>query len=136
MSIYQPGKVMRREKLVEILRAALNSGELRFARQAALTWLAAFPGDLEVSLLQTQVLLAESFAAQAGARVPGAPGTKVPGTKVPGTKVPGTKVPGQLMAALELACRKDPFSAQAYRVLALASQGNDAARYAFALTAL
>src|SRR5512142_1789344 len=129
MSIYQPGKVMRREKLVEILRAALNSGELRFARQAALTWLAAFPGDLEVSLLQTQVLLAESFAAQAGARVPGAPGTKEPGTKEP-----GTKVPQQLMAALELACRKDPFSAQAYRVLAQASQGNDAARYAFALT--
>ena len=64
MSMFQPGNVLRRETLIAMLRAALLTGELRFARQAALSWLAAFPGDLEVSLLQAQAMLAEGRSAQ------------------------------------------------------------------------
>jgi hypothetical protein len=51
--------VMQRETIVKMLRAALESGEYRFARQAALSWLAAFPGDLEITLLQAQAVIAE-----------------------------------------------------------------------------
>jgi tetratricopeptide (TPR) repeat protein len=51
--------IFRRETIIRVLRAALESGEYRYARQAALTWLAAFPGDLEVTLLQAQAVLAE-----------------------------------------------------------------------------
>ncbi len=50
-------KVLRREVLIPILRAAIESGEYRFARQTALSWLAAFPGDLEVTLLQAQAVM-------------------------------------------------------------------------------
>ncbi len=65
MSMFQPGNVLRRETLIAMLRAALITGELRFARQAALSWLAAFPGDLEVCLLHAQVQIAEGRAGQA-----------------------------------------------------------------------
>jgi hypothetical protein len=105
MSAYQPGNVLRRETLVTMLRAALISGDLRFARQAALSWLAAFPGDIEVTLLQAQAIIAEGRA-------------------------------GQTISALEMVCRKDPFSAHAYRVLAQACQGTHLARYSFAMTSL
>ncbi len=50
--------ILDRETLCSMLRAALSSGEYRFARQTALAWLAAFPGDLEVSLLQARSMLA------------------------------------------------------------------------------
>ncbi len=65
MSMFRPGNVLRRETLIAMLRAALLAGELRFARQAVLGWLAAFPGDLEVTLLQAQVLIAEGRPGQA-----------------------------------------------------------------------
>lgn len=56
-------KALRREVLIPILRAAIDSGEYRFARQTALSWLAAFPGDLEVTLLQAQAILPGGRAA-------------------------------------------------------------------------
>ena len=56
-------KVLRREVLIPVLRAAVDSGEYRFARQTALSWLAAFPGDLEVTLLQAQAILPGGRAA-------------------------------------------------------------------------
>ncbi|RPJ50750.1 MAG: hypothetical protein EHM21_04300, partial [Chloroflexi bacterium] len=102
---FQPGKVVRRDVLVAMLRAALLSGDLRFARQAALGWLAAFPGDIEVTLLQAQVIIAAGRPAQA-------------------------------ISALETTCQKDPFSVDAYRVLARACQFDRPARYAYALTNL
>ena len=55
----RPKNIYRREMIVGILHAALETAEYRFARQAALAWLAAFPGDLEVSLLQAQAVIAE-----------------------------------------------------------------------------
>lgn len=50
-------KAIRRDQFETILRAALSLDELRFARQAALTWLAHYPGDLPVNLLYARVLL-------------------------------------------------------------------------------
>src|SRR5512133_3903391 len=105
MSTPSSGKVFRRETIIAMLQAALQSGEYRFARQVALAWLAAFPGDLEVTLLQGQTMIAEGRQAQ-------------------------------VIAALDLVCRKDPFASAAYRVMARAAQGLDAHRYASALSSL
>jgi hypothetical protein len=74
-----------------MLRAALESGEARFARQAALAWLAAFPGDLEVSLLQAEALLLDGRAAAAE-------------------------------PVIQAGWQKDPFAAQAYRLLVRAAR--------------
>jgi tetratricopeptide (TPR) repeat protein len=57
--------IFQRETIMAVLRAALESGDYRFARQTALAWLAAFPGDLQVTLLQAQALLAEERFSQA-----------------------------------------------------------------------
>ena len=64
MNATPPGKVLRREMIVAMLRAALQCGEVRFARQASLSWLAAFPGDLEIALLQAQAIAAEGRPGQ------------------------------------------------------------------------
>lgn len=53
------GKTIDRQTLCQVLQAALACSEQRFARQTALAWLAAFPGDLEVTLLQARAMLAE-----------------------------------------------------------------------------
>jgi tetratricopeptide (TPR) repeat protein len=96
--------VYQREMIVALLQAALESGDYRFARQAAISWLAAFPGDLEITLLQAQAVIAEGK-------------------------------PAQVIPALELVCRKDPFFLEAYRALAWASRELDASRYLRAKTA-
>lgn len=44
-----PNNLMERRTLLQILQAAVDVQSYRFARQAALSWLAAFPGDLEVN---------------------------------------------------------------------------------------
>jgi hypothetical protein len=96
---------VRRDKLTAMLRAALESGENRFARQAGLAWLAAFPGDIEVTLLQCQAVIADGRPAQA-------------------------------LPALEMVLRKDPFCAEALRLMARACKGSDPARYLTAATGL
>lgn len=53
------GRTIDRQTLCQLLQAALACSEQRFARQTALAWLAAFPGDLEVTLLQARAMLAE-----------------------------------------------------------------------------
>lgn len=63
--IHRYENILQRATLLAMLRAALESGETRFARQAALNWLAAYPGDLEVTLLQAQVFLADGRPNQA-----------------------------------------------------------------------
>lgn len=50
---------LSRAEFVEILQAALFAKEHRFARLAALKWLSAYPGDLQVSQLYAQVLVGE-----------------------------------------------------------------------------
>lgn len=64
MSALQAGKVLQRDALISMIRAALQSGDYRFARQAALAWLAAFPGDLEVTLFHAQAVLGDGKPAQ------------------------------------------------------------------------
>lgn len=48
-----------------ILNAALDSQSFKFARQAALSWLAIYPGDLGISLLLARALIGEGKEAQA-----------------------------------------------------------------------
>ncbi|MBE0696040.1 MAG: hypothetical protein IH586_03870, partial [Anaerolineaceae bacterium] len=95
--------VFQRNTIVEMLKAALESGDYRFARQTAISWLAAFPGDLEITLLQAQAVIAEGK-------------------------------PAQVIPALDLVCRKDPFYLEAFRALAWACRELDASRYVRAKT--
>lgn len=50
---------------LQVLQAALNVDQPRYARQAALDWLAAFPGDLGVACLYARALIAEQRLQQA-----------------------------------------------------------------------
>jgi hypothetical protein len=48
---------LSRSLVLTLLRTAIDVGETRFARNTALSWLTAYPGDLNVSLLHAQALL-------------------------------------------------------------------------------
>ena len=43
--------VVRRGKFLTLLQTALSNREFQFARQAALIWLASYPGDLLISFI-------------------------------------------------------------------------------------
>ncbi len=43
--------------VMSLLKAALDLGEIRFARRLALSWLTVFPSDLQISLLHAQALM-------------------------------------------------------------------------------
>lgn len=58
-------RAIRRETILAMMKAALQSADYHFARQCALTWLAAFPGDIEISLLQAQAIIADGKPGQA-----------------------------------------------------------------------
>ncbi len=47
---------LKRATLLTLVRTALTVGEAHYAQRAALAWLAAYPGDLLISLLQAQAL--------------------------------------------------------------------------------
>jgi tetratricopeptide (TPR) repeat protein len=55
-----PTKPMSRDLMITLLKAALLVGERKYARRIALSWLAFYPGDLEISLLHAQALLQEA----------------------------------------------------------------------------
>ena len=55
----QISRGLTRTTLILLLRAALETNELRFARQTALSWLSLYPGDLEVNVLLAQVFKSE-----------------------------------------------------------------------------
>lgn len=110
MSAIPAGRAIKRETMLVMLRAALDGGEYRFARQAALSWLAAFPGDLEIAMLQAQAILSEFR--------------------------PGDPQYGRAVAALESICVKDPFYVEAHWMLARAVQGSDPRRYAEIVSSL
>lgn len=59
------GGPIRRDLFLMVLKSALQLKEIRFARQAALAWLAAFPGDLPVNTLYAGVLMEEGHPEQA-----------------------------------------------------------------------
>ncbi|NLB71106.1 MAG: hypothetical protein GX797_03765 [Chloroflexi bacterium] len=48
--------IVRRGKFLTLLQTALTNREYQFARQAALIWLASYPGDLLVNFIYAQVL--------------------------------------------------------------------------------
>jgi hypothetical protein len=49
-------RIISRAQFIELLRSAISGGSSRFARRAALAWLAAYPGDLQINLLYAQTL--------------------------------------------------------------------------------
>ena len=53
---------IEREQFLTILQTAISVREYRYAREAALAWLAVYPGDLTVSLLYAQVMLGDQRA--------------------------------------------------------------------------
>lgn len=57
--------MMDREHLLKLLKNGLDAKSFRFTRQAALVWLSAFPGDLEVNLYYALSLLNEGRPQQA-----------------------------------------------------------------------
>ena len=59
------GGPIRRDLFLMVLKSALQLKEIRFARQAALAWLAAFPGDLPVNTLYAELLMEEGHPEQA-----------------------------------------------------------------------
>ena len=56
--------ILSRSRLLLILETALETKSYRFARQTALTWLAVYPGDMEVDLLLAKTFLAEGKEAE------------------------------------------------------------------------
>jgi len=48
-----------RQKILHFLDAGLATGSYRFTRQAALSWLTSFPGDLEINLIYARALVKE-----------------------------------------------------------------------------
>lgn len=50
-------KYLSRSLCLTILRTAIDVGETRFARSTSLSWLTAYPGDLNVNLLHAQALM-------------------------------------------------------------------------------
>ena len=59
--------LLTRSELVRLLKAALEVNADKFARQSAVTWLAAYPGDLEVSRLFALALNEDGKTEQARA---------------------------------------------------------------------
>jgi hypothetical protein len=60
-----PGKSWTRYYLTNILTAAIETGEYRFAQQVSLAWLAYYPGDLPVNYLRSKALVADGSDDQA-----------------------------------------------------------------------
>ncbi len=46
-----PDRPMSRQQALMLIKTALSTGELRYARRLSTAWLASYPGDLQVSLL-------------------------------------------------------------------------------------
>lgn len=62
--VKKPRNVINRVKFLHLLDSALACKAFRFGRQAALSWLAIYPGDLEVMLLQAEMLAGDEKRAQ------------------------------------------------------------------------
>ena len=55
---YKAG-LMPRSTFLLLLEAAMDTGELKFARQAAINWLAVYPGDLEINAYLARMFVQE-----------------------------------------------------------------------------
>lgn len=58
-------QIVNRQRLLFLLNAGMDTKAYRFTRQAALAWLASFPGDLEVNLAYARALMKEGRYAHA-----------------------------------------------------------------------
>lgn len=58
-------QMIDRDHMLRLLTNGLDAGSYRFTRQAALAWLASFPGDLEINLFFVKALIKEERGAQA-----------------------------------------------------------------------
>jgi hypothetical protein len=58
-------QMIERDKLLQLLNLGLEVKAFRFTRQAALSWLTSFPGDLEVNLSFAKALIREEKSDQA-----------------------------------------------------------------------
>jgi len=56
-SLPLPHQLLPRDTLLTLLAAAIDTGELRYARRLCASWLASYPGDLQVSLLYARAFL-------------------------------------------------------------------------------
>lgn len=54
-----PGHRFPRDQFLKLLEGAYAARSFRFGRQAALAWLAIYPGDLDVNLMQAKMVLGE-----------------------------------------------------------------------------
>ncbi len=63
-STSQP-RLTNRARIVLLVRTALKTGAVRFARQTALYWLASYPGDLELQMLHAQSMIQSGNAGRA-----------------------------------------------------------------------
>jgi Peptidase family C25 len=52
-------QLIERQKFLQLLKMGLESQSFQFIRQAAMSWLASYPGDLEINLLLVQALIKE-----------------------------------------------------------------------------
>jgi hypothetical protein len=62
---------MNRMQYLQMIEAGIDAGEHRFVRTASLSWLAAYPGDLQVSLYYAQAQIGEKRYAQARSTLDG-----------------------------------------------------------------
>lgn len=63
--IYSQHATISREQLLIYLTSALQTRSIRFGRQAALSWLATYPGDLQVSYYLAKFLMMDGKTQQA-----------------------------------------------------------------------
>ena len=58
-------QMIERQPFLQLLKTGLESQSFQFIRQAAMSWLASYPGDLEVNLLLVQALIKEGHDSMA-----------------------------------------------------------------------
>lgn len=64
-SAHDSSSTISRTRMLELLRSGIDTGSYQFIRQAAMAWLAAYPGDLEVNLLFVKAMVKEGKGAAA-----------------------------------------------------------------------
>lgn len=62
---FNPNRLTTRDDLIQLLDSAMYVGSTRYARQIILTWLAYYPGDLEIRFRYCQLLINSGQADQA-----------------------------------------------------------------------
>jgi len=58
-------QMIERQNFLQLLKTGLESQSYQFIRQAAMSWLASYPGDLEINLLLVQALIQEGHDSMA-----------------------------------------------------------------------